>query len=399
MIQLLRFALAISAVGLGFACSQGSEPTSPEPGLDTLRAALEERDEIERKYLLANFLRGMGPEDVQPVLAEIETHRAGIEEDEVRLWMLAWTRFDGPGAFAAARNWPTPWKSVLMRQAMRAWGYNDGRAALAAHEKIEDEELRESLRQEVVAGWVASHDRLGATEYAATVTNDRRRFRLALRLAGQAKRDGPDAVIAWAEAVPEDAPNGFKAAVFSRAAGALAQLDPERAASWYEANAEHAYSASALENIAGQWAKHHDPQSLVGWLESLPLDEAEEAERVEAYRSAFRAWAIRSPEALAAWIEAAPVGPPRDAAIAEHAHLISNTSPEEALRWFEQIGDDELRLDRMRRFSLKWYAKDPDAVQAWIEEADVPPEIRQQILNNLPRVKRAGTMKQAEPEG
>jgi len=396
----LRFAAAISAVGLLLGCPQvHEEAPGARPGLDTLRAALVERDELERKYLLASFLREMGPEDVQPVLAEIEKHRTGIEEDEVRLWMLAWTRFDGPGAFATARDWPTPWKSVLMRQAMRAWGYNDGRAAFAEHEKIEDEKLRESLRQEVVAGWVASHDRLGASEYAATVSDERRRFRLALRLAGQAKRDGPDAVIAWAEAVPEDAPNGFKAAAFSRAAGALAQLDPERAASWWEANAGHAYSASALENIAAGWAKLHDPRALVDWLEGLALDEAEEAERLKAYRSAFRGWAGRSSEALEAWIEAAPVGPPRDAAIAEYAHLLANTAPDEALRWAEQIGDDELRLNRMRRFSRKLYAKDPDAVKAWLEEADVPPETRQRILNSLPRVERAGPMKQAEPEG
>ena len=61
---------------------------------------------------------------------------------------------------------------------MQAWGYNDGRAAIAESEQIEDEELREKLQIALVSGWISSHDRLGASEYAATVSDPRRRTRL-----------------------------------------------------------------------------------------------------------------------------------------------------------------------------------------------------------------------------
>jgi hypothetical protein len=386
--KLCWLGVAILAAGLGLGCSQGSESSPPRPDLDTLRAGLNERDELERLYLLTSFLRTLGPEDVPPALAEVEKHRVGFDKEEVRLLMLAWTRFDGPGAFATARDWPTPWRSILMEEAMHAWGFNDGRAALAECEQIENEKLRESLRIALVSGWVGSHDRQGATEFAATVSNARRRNRLALRLAGQAKRDGPDAVIAWADAVPEDAPNEFKEAVFATAAGAVARLDPERVAPWYESRMQHWYSRSGLYNIAGKWAQFHDPKTLIAWIETLPIEEARESERTDALKVAFRSWAAKAPGEVEAWLETASGGPISDAAIDELARATADASPAEALRWAGQIEDEKLRRHRILRYSRQWFVQDPDAAGAWLEEADIPDEWRPQILDNWPRAKR-----------
>jgi hypothetical protein len=382
--------VAILAAGLGLACSQGSETSPPRPDLDTLRAGLGERDELERLYLLTSFLRTLGPEDVTPALAEIEKHRAGFDKEEVLLLMLAWTRFDGPGAFATARDWPTRWNSTLMEQAMQAWGFHDGRAALAECEQIENEQLRRRLREALISGWVSSHDRQGASEYAATVENVRRRHRLALRLAGEAKRDGPDAVIAWADAVPEDAPNEFKETVFATGAGALANLDPERAAAWYESRMQHWYTRSSLLNIAGKWAHFHDPKPLVAWIETLPIEEAREHERTDALKVAFRSWADKAPEEVEAWLETASVGPIRDQAIDELARATADASPAEALRWAGQIEDEKLRRKRQIRYSRKWFEQDPEAARTWLASEDVTPGLRKQVLDNWPHAQRRG---------
>jgi hypothetical protein len=380
--------VAILAAGLGLGCSQGSESPPPRPDLDTLRAGLGERDELERLYLLTSFLRTLGPEDVPPALAEVEKHRAGFDKEEVRLLMLAWTRFDGPGAFATARDWPTPWKSILMEEAMHAWGFNDGRAALAECEQIENEKLRGRLRAALLSGWVSSHDRQGATEFAATVSGPKRRSRLALRLAGEAKREGPDAVIAWADAVPEDAPNEFKETVFGMAAGAVALLDPESAAAWYESRMQHWYTTSGLYNIAGKWAQFHDPKTLIAWIETLPIEEARESERTDALKVAFRSWAAEAPGEVEAWLETAPGGPIRDMAIDEFARATADASPAGAVRWAEQIEDEKLRRHRILRYSREWFVQDSDAAGAWLEEADISDGSRQQILDNWPRAKR-----------
>lgn len=397
--KLRWFSVALSLVTvLGFGCSEVSESVPSQPGLDTLRSALLERDELERTYLLTSFLRTMRPEDVVPALEMIDEHRVGIDADEVRLFMFGWTRFDGPGAFATARDWPTPWSSVLMKGVMHAWGFNDGRAARAAWEQIEDEELRESLQMELLGGWVASHDRVGASEFAATVSKPRLRTRLALRLAGEAMRDGPDAVIAWADAVPVDAPNDFKKAVFGRAAGVLARLDPERVKPWYEGQMRHLYTRTGLSGIAAQWAQYHDVDALIEWIEGLRIAEARESERTDAIREAFRIWAVEAPVEAVAWLESASPGPLRDAAIDQSVRAMAETSPAEALRWIGQIVDDDLRRKRTLKYTRRWYAQDRDAASAWIAQADIPDGWRHQIRRNLPREKPRGGAKGAKPD-
>jgi hypothetical protein len=282
---------------------------------------------------------------------------------------------------------------------MHAWGFNDGRAALAACEQIEDEELRESLRTALISGWVGSSDRLAASEFAATVSDPRRRNRLAFRLAGQAKRDGPQAVIAWADAVPEDAPNDFKQAVFGHAAGVVARLDPELVAPWYESRMKHSYTLMGLRAISSKWAYFHDPKTVIAWIETLPIEEAREGERVDAIRTAFRIWAPEAPGEAEAWLVSASAGPVRDAAIDEFARATSDAAPAEAIRWATQIEDDELRRKRMLKFTRRWFVKDPDAAGTWLEDADFPPEMRQQIMNNLPHASRWADSKNAEPNG
>jgi hypothetical protein len=390
-------AAAVSAAMIALSCSPGSERAEPAPGLDTLRAALVERDELERTYLLTSYLRTLDASELPAVLAEIEAHRIGIEEDEVRLVMLAWTRFDGPGAFATARDWPTPWRSVLMEQAVHAWGFNDGRAALAECDRVEDEELRLKLHAALIDGWLASDDRLGASEYAASVPNAKRRTRLAFRLAGQAKRDGPEAVMAWADAVPEDAPNQFKEAVFGFAAGVVARIDPALVVPWYENQMHNWYTTSGLHSIAVKWAQYHDATALVAWIQSLPVEEARESERADSIRLGFRTWAGEEPGEVAAWIESAPVDSLRDMAIVELARAIGNTSPDDALRWAQQIDDEKLRRKRVLRYSRKWFEQDPAAARAWFEEADIPDAWRPQILDNWSLAARSGNRANNRP--
>jgi hypothetical protein len=394
--KVCRVVLAILAVGLGFGCPQGPRSSPSRPDLETLRAALAERNELERTYLLASFLRTLGPDDVRPVLAEVEIYRAGIDADEVRLLMFAWARFDGPGAFATARDWPTPWKSILMEEAMHAWGFFDGPAALAESGKIEDEELREKLHAALMSGWVGGRNPLGAAAYAATLPDPRRRSRLAFRLAGEAKRDGPEALIAFADSVPEDAPNGFKATVFGHAAGMLARLDPERVAAWYERQMQQPYTSTALRSIASKWAQYHDPRALIAWIEALPLEEARETERTDAVGAAFRVWAVQDPEAAEAWLTSAPAGASRDAAIDEFMRAIAEASPADALRWSGLIQDEELRRKRTLRYTRKWFVADPDAASDWLARADIPPAWRQQAVMNLPHANRHGNATSAE---
>jgi hypothetical protein len=397
-------AAALMAAMLASGCSptENGSPAPPSPSqppsIETLRSALSERDELERTYELTRYLRELSPDDIPGVLVEIERQRVGITADEVRLFMLAWTRFDGPGAFETATSWPTTWKKVLTEQAMQAWGFNDGKAAFAAWERIQDKDLQETLRGALVAGWVGSYDIEGVTEFAATVEKPRRRNRLAFRLTGQVMRDGPEAVIAWADAVPIEAPNDFKQTVYSHALGAVARVDPELAAPWYERHIAEPFSAMTLRNVAIKWAQHHDPLALIAWVEGLPLDDSREAERADAIRAAMRIWAPADPENAERWLKSAPSSPGRDAAIGEFVRATIDSSPVEAMLWAAEIEDQALRKKTTLRLGRVWIEKDPDGATAWIRASDIPDVWRAAIMKNRPATHSTADAAHAEPD-
>lgn len=400
-LRCLTSTLLAAALATVLACgvAPDSEPPKPRVGVDTLHRALAQRDELERTYQLTRFLRSLGPEDVDAALAALEEHRVGITKDEVRLFMLAWTRFDAPGAFATARGWPTDWRNVLMEQAMRAWGFRDGHAALAALESVEDEALRTRLRIAMVEGWVSSEDRIGVSEYAASVEDLRRRNRLAFRLAGETMRDGPDAVIAWVEAIPDDAPNDFKSSVFAHAAGMVARADPSRVATWYEKSLNEPYSRGSLRNIASKWAEHHDPKALIEWLESLPLDETRASERPAAVAAAVRAWAADRPAQAEAWLQSLDPSPTRDRAIAEFANATAESDPAKAVEWVGRIEEETQRRKSLLRSTRAWFKQDRPSAEAWLAHAELPDGWRKQILDNLPRPERRTRVRKAPLDG
>jgi len=395
-----RFVVTFLSIGLALACSRGSEPekpaTPPVASLETLRAALTERDELERKYLLTSYLRTLDPQDLPAALEEIEKHRVGFDSEEVRLLMFAWCRFDGAGAFATAKNWPSPWRSVLIEEAMHAWAFHDGPAALAELGTITDDELRETLHAAMMSGWVGSRDPLGAAAVAAQVSDFKRRSRLAFRLAGEVKRDGPDALIAFVDGVPEDAPNDFKATLFGHASGMVARIDPQIAAAWFEREIDRPYTAGGLQNIASKWAQFHDPRALIEWVGGLSGERLGDADRAIAVGTAYRIWAADDPDAAADAVDSIQAGPLRDAAIDELARALAEQSPAEALRWSQQIEDDVLRRKRTLRYTRKWFMADSVAFDAWFAEADLPVELRLQVSKNLPHTGAAAGTERVE---
>ncbi len=348
--------------------------------VDSFRAALEERDTVDRAYRLSIFLQEFGPDDVPAALEILEARPIGVSQEEVRLLMLAWSRFDAPGAFSWASDWPTPWRETLMSEAMYAWGFRDGRAAFRALEGVEDSELRARMRPAIVEGWLRSDDREGAGDFIAVMSEPRRRGRLTFVLAAETMRDGVEAVIRWAEAVPEDAANDFKQGAFYHASSVVARKDPRRAAEWFELHRTQPYSEGSVTGIALQWARFHDPPGLFDWLRSLPAEGEREGERGDAIAEGFRIWLERVPGEAEAWLRSALPDPELDPAVAELVVYLSRSSPGSAVEWAGRIQDEKLRRGRTIRAARAWRRAEPEAVTSWLAESDLSEEVRQQIV-------------------
>lgn len=377
VIALLWILSVAAAFALGLRTSDGGPPVLAPAA--SFREALAERDELSRAYRVSAFLQTLGPAELPAVLETLKTRNVRVTREDVRLLMLAWSRFDAPAAFAWARAWPGQWSDTLTEEAIYAWGFRDARAALREVEAVGDSEPRAGLMPPLLEGWIRSPDRAGASEQIATIDDPRRRRRLSLLLVAEIWREGPDALMRWAEAVPADAPNDFKRSAFSLAASTVAGEDPRRAVEWFEANRRHPYSAGSIEGIAQAWADRHDPPALFEWLRSLRLEGERGSEPADAVGLGFRAWIRRAPEEAEAWLGAALPDPALDPAIVELVRARSQSSPTSAVEWVARIQDETRRHQSAIQAGWNWWRQDPEAARAWLERSDLPEEVKQQI--------------------
>jgi hypothetical protein len=347
---------------------------------------LGERDPLTRMAQLSTALETLHQGNIEAAVAALEAQQDSVSPEEVRLFMLAWTRFDGPGAFRWAHEWPTRWSSTLRGEAMFAWAYNDGRAAAQTLESLDDEELEATLRSRMMEGWLRSGDTDSVGDYIATVADPRRRRRLTFLLTGEISRGGPDALMRWVEELPADSANEFKQGAFYHAAGEVARTDPDRAAAWFESHRAAPYARGSLDHIARKWAHHHDPSALFGWLKGLDLAPGE----VEgALAAGYRVWLGGDAEAAEAWILSELPDPGLDPAVWELVRARAEKEPRVAIDWALRLEDPDMRRKGLIRAGRSLFRRNREAGEAWLAQSDLPEEDRESI-RRAPPMKRRG---------
>lgn len=357
-------------------CDAGRE-ARPTELISALSDALADSNPLTRTLILANSLDKLTPENLEDVLAVIERQRVGISEAELRLLMLAWGRFDAPAGFAWSSQREGPWRSMLERAAIFAWGFHDPHEAASKVDQMSDTQ-REALRSRLVDGWTRNEDKPGLTDYVFGLPAGAERSSMLTMLLAELGREGPDAIRDWAEAVPIDAPRGAKLAAFLNAAAALAQRDPDRAAEMFEAHQSFEYSKPALAVITRRWVEYHDPKALFEWLIGLPPGEA----RDSGVESGFTQWWKQNPADARAWLRSTTRGPALDPAVAVIARQTSRSSAAKAAAWADGIHDELLRRQALTPILRMWSRENLRAARAWMNEHDVPNNVQREIIES-----------------
>jgi hypothetical protein len=372
-----------------------STPPSPDDtagrGHVSFAAAFADRDPSTRPYHLAASLQGLGPEELPEALDALETHQLGFTPEEVRQLMLAWARFDAPGAFNWALAWPTPWKHVLQAEAAFAWGYVDGPTAIRAVEALEDEELVVELRPAVMEGWIRGPDRAGVSAHVAAVDDVRRRRRLTFLMAAEIRTQGEEAVQRWVEGLSDDLPNDFKMGAFYHATITLARSDPRAAAAWHERHWDRRYSLGSAPGIARMWTQYHDAPAFLDWVRGLPASDPDRVkDRDETVRDGFRLWLMRDEAEAQTHLEASLPDPIFDPGIHELVRRRAGTDPEAAVAWAERIEDEFIRRRSLQVATDAWVRSDPAGAAAWAAGENVPAPLRERIRRGLAAERGAG---------
>jgi hypothetical protein len=364
----------VAAYGAGHYAATGTQ-TGSVASLESFRSALDETGAIERSYGFSAFLRNLTEDQLPEAIEAFEAERAWLSQEELRLFMLAWARFDAAGAFERVDAWTEGNRDMAQSAAIYAWAFHDPSAALEALGGVKGRLVQRRLRTELVNGWSARADKWDLGEWIATLPEGDAKQRHLGTLARALLRDGPEQLIAWAESVPGKPDGNFKSLAVLKAMNALAHKHYLRAKQWIDEHVDQEYAQNAGPIVVRHWAQH-DPKAALLW--GLELPGANLRDRAVAY--SFPPWLKREPEAAEAWLRAETPSAALDSAVRVMLRQTMSFSFEGAMEWAEKVEDPVKKELHTIDLAQRWRSQDPEAADAWLAGAEVGEETRQKIL-------------------
>jgi hypothetical protein len=387
--RLVVIALLVTAGG-GFVIGRATAPRPPDPPRvarsappsdpagAAIHAALLTPDPLERAVALGQALAPRGAESLEAVREAFAGIVLGAQDFEIQLFVEWWARFDPPAAARwAAHHYLGRGPSVISTAA-RAWAREDPQAAHTwARFQVSQPGLHGPARAGVIWGW----DESGEPGLWEAVTGGpsltEQQVALSILVRRRILRDGADAAIRWANALPEDEPGDvrrLKINTYRRIGSQLAAIDPAAAKAWAEELGEGEYGDGFYRRVAVQLI-HQDAPGTMSWLRSLPAG----PRRDDAVGEAFRRWGSLREEAALAWISDRSDEDWLEPALLWQATLIGDEDPVAGIRVARGISDETERNRAVFGILRAWQGRDEAAAAAWMADQDLPP----QMLRNL----------------
>ena len=335
----------------------------PPPGVAAdVRRILLKTDSLERTAELAALLRELGPEAKDDVRLAFDSVVLDLDDPELVLFGDWSARFQPKGTlFWAQGKFPTRQSRAVMRGLMRTWGQTDPLAAIAATAAAPNGTTARRWVDHILRGWDESvHD--GALEYAESLgPGESRQWALYVVARRRVLRDGPEAAIAWAEALP-DTDRTFKLNAVRRVAAAVADVDPQLAASFVERHLGGPYGSLVARRVGMRWAPR-DGAAAMAWLAALP----EGSERSDAVFESYRTWFESDPKSALAWLDASEPDAWLDPALAVKARWLARRDAPAAAALAARIQDADLRMRTIGATARIWLLQDEAAANAWLD--------------------------------
>jgi len=365
---------------LGVAYRLGADsPARAVPGASSgvsFEAALDQRDPLSRSFAISRFLRGVDAQGIGDVVEAVEEAGYWFDQQEHRLLMAAWVRIDPDEAVLWALSRPGLLWDRAAAAALEALGYFDPERALYVLQSMEDRVGADFLHLAMVQGWARSGRRDELVEYLAGQPPSVYRQRATTALANEILKGGPDELIEWIDTIEADPSSGFKRTAFQRAANAMAQLEPVRAARWVDEHLGRPHALRAPNVVAQRWAEK-DPAPAMSWLVSLPKGSTEEdrSERI------FTEWLNRNRRAAESWVRAEAPSGRVDPLIRVIIRREFDERPAHAMEWADLLHDPVVRTRVQISAGRSWYRRDPDAILAWLPDSGLEKRVRDLILS------------------
>ena len=346
-----------------------------------LAEALSSDDSFERARRLGELLPTLGPEAVESVKAALEHFRLDLGAVEFDMMLRFWALHDP----AAATHWTFKraghlYRTTAARTTIEIFAEQDPAGAVVATESAtreSSEDVAQVAQMALVRGWFRRGDHEALQAYihglGSSITRQRSLYAYALSLAAA---EGPEAAIAWAEAVPDD-DRRYKLEVFRQTMVALNWGSQEDGLRFCEKHCDGPFGTGLREILTRTRLRNGDDGGeVVSWVGALSETDPELIERKKhSLWVAYATWAHYDQDAAVAWMRdqlAAEEPAPWLAYLyGEYARQIAVSDPEEAIAWAERVADDVDRERTLVRIARYWLTRDPEAASAWLEQSEL----------------------------
>jgi hypothetical protein len=261
---------------------------------------------------------------------------------------------------------------------VRAWAEADPGAALIAVQSMlikTSPEVGRIAEVALVRGWFESgQPGLEQYIYDLGMGVQRQRALYAYALAA-VRKQGPDAVMRWAESVPAE-DKTYKLAVYRQVATALGVFDRDAALRWCDAQCDGPYGNNMRRMIATLWLYGGGESEPLEWLSQAP----EGKDKQDSLRGIFATWGVFDREAALAWMASKTAGDPEPwirSLYANYAGLLAEDSGADAIEWAERVEDEREREVALIVVARIWREQDEAAAEAWLQGSSLTEEARE----------------------
>lgn len=384
----IAIALLIAAVAFAAGMRVGApspelQPVYAEDAAQRYAEILQMRDPGPRASALAHFFSQANPTDADALLGVMNEQRKHVDAVAEMLFASWWARFDP--ARALEERFPPPWsgRHPWVRAVLNEWTVSDPEAALAAVVAMGGESWvgRQEASRALIRNWFRAEgtqpERL-LHIVALGRSNPREQAAMSeFVLEEVIEAKGLEAAAAFVDGLGD---GSVSQELQKRLAIEMFGHDEERAVRWALEQVEKTPRGwGPLVHLAGRWG-WEDGESAMRWATSLP--ESEYRDRV--VQRAFRSWLSigekgAKGDAARAWLAGQEITPALEPAYS--LHLQTHKDPAEAVRLAEGMKEGPHRTSALRLVGRRWLDANPEAAMAWIDEADLPPKLRRDILS------------------
>jgi hypothetical protein len=318
---------------------------------------------------------------VPAVEQTLDDRKLDLRGTEVELLLWYWaTHQPQEAALWAKTKAPIGYGESSVYTALRVWAEADPEAAVSfAWPWTERLPFEKIVPMAVVRGWYARGEPQELRHWIRSLRPDITSQRaVAAYIRVVYEQEGSQAVMSWAESLPEEQDPTFKQAVFRRVVDLLSLFDTQSAMRWCEAHCDGPYGSNLRNLIGRNWARSDAPASLA-WLSTAP----EGYDRDLAVRMTWALWSRQDRGAAIAWMAAKTDGEPAAwvrPIYPVYARLLSEDGkPAEAVRWAAEIQSEQEREAVLIGIARAWRERDEAAAADWLLQSTLSEQAREKV--------------------